>query len=69
MCTHLGVAQSRPRKRAGSLIVDKGSKAAPRLDLNQPQNHVAVALAGSAHGGEAVDDRRFEPNQPLALGV
>ena len=50
-------------------MVEEGLSA-PRLHLDQPQDHVAVALAGPAQGREAVDDGRLEPDQafaPLAL--
>jgi hypothetical protein len=39
----------------------------PRLGLDQPQDDVAVALAGAAEGREAVGDVRLDPDQPLAL--
>jgi len=37
------------------------------LDLDEPQDDVAVAFAGPAHGPELVDDGRLQPDQPLAL--
>jgi len=37
--------------------------------LRQPQDHVAVALARATHGPEAVDEFRFQPDLPIALGV
>jgi hypothetical protein len=37
--------------------------------LRRPQDHVAVALAQPAHRAQAVDDRRVEPDEPLAVGV
>jgi hypothetical protein len=40
-----------------------------RLDLDQPQDDVGVALARPAHGGELVGDGRLDPDQPLAIGV
>jgi hypothetical protein len=45
------------------------SLSALRLDLDQPQDDVGIALAGAAHGGEFVDDGRLQPNEPLALRV
>jgi hypothetical protein len=32
----------------------------------QSQDHVAVALAGAAHGGETINEAGFEPNKALA---
>jgi hypothetical protein len=33
----------------------------------QPQDHVAVAFAGAAQGGEPVHDARLKPDHALAL--
>jgi hypothetical protein len=38
-----------------------------RLDLDQPQNHVAAALAGGAQGAQAIEEVRLKPDQPLAI--
>ncbi len=35
----------------------------------QPQNDVAVALAGTAQEAQPVDQARLEPDQALAIGV
>jgi hypothetical protein len=40
-----------------------------RLDLDQPQDHVAVALAGAAHEAQSVERPIVEPNLPLALFI
>ncbi len=40
-----------------------------RLDLDEPQDDIAVALARAPEGGETVDYRRLKPNRSLALGV
>ena len=37
-------------------------------DRRQSDDHVAVALAFAAHGGEPVNDAHIEPDQPVALG-
>ncbi len=36
-----------------------------RLDLDEPQDDVAVALAGPAHGPESLEDGRLDPDQAL----
>ncbi|MGO9544442.1 MAG: hypothetical protein ACLPPF_06565 [Rhodomicrobium sp.] len=46
-----------------------GDSGSARLSLDQPQDHVAVGLAGAARSGEPVDDGRVEPYLALALGV
>ena len=53
-------------RRAASyrVMVDEGLSA-PRLDLDEPQDEVAVAFAGPAHGPELVDDGRLQ-REPLA---
>jgi carbonic anhydrase len=38
-----------------------------RLDLAQPHDHVAVALAGAAQGAQSGYDRPLKPDQPLAV--
>ena len=40
-------------------MVDEGLPAAG-FDLDQPQDHVAIALAPPTHGGQAVSDSRLE---------
>ena len=40
-----------------------------RFHLDQPQDDIAVQLAGATHGRETVDDGRLEPDQALALGA
>jgi hypothetical protein len=35
-----------------------------RVDLDKPQNDVAVAFAGGAQGGEAIGDASLKPDQP-----
>ena len=39
----------------------------PRLDLDQPQDHVGVILARPAHGPHAVDDGRLDLDEAFAL--
>ena len=39
------------------------------LQLDEPEDHDAVALAGPAQRSRAVDDGRLEPDQMLALRV
>ena len=39
----------------------------PRLDLDQPQDHVGVVLARLAHGPHAVDDGRLDLDEAFAL--
>jgi hypothetical protein len=53
-------------------LISLNGPAASRLisahfDLDEPQGGVAVALAGPAHGRQAVDDGRLDLDQPLAL--
>jgi hypothetical protein len=38
---------------------------APRLDLDQRQDDVAVALAGPAHGPQMVEDSRLDVDEEL----
>ena len=38
-------------------------------DRRQPQDHVAVALAGAMQGAEPVNDADIQLDQSLALGV
>jgi hypothetical protein len=40
----------------------------PLARLRQPQDHVGVALAWAAHGPQAVDISRIEPNEVIAVG-
>jgi hypothetical protein len=42
---------------------------AARFDLDQPQDDIAQALAGAAHGPQAVDDGPHKPDPDLGLGV
>jgi hypothetical protein len=49
-------------------MVAEGLTAGLRLALDEPQDDVAEALAGSAQGTELVGDGRLDPDQPLALG-
>jgi hypothetical protein len=45
------------------------SRPLERVVRRQPNDHVAVALAGAAHEVQPVEDPLVEPNLPLALGV
>jgi hypothetical protein len=51
--------------RGGVLRLTK-SLTLPRLDLDQPQDHVGVVLAGPAHGPHAVDDGRLDLDEAFA---
>jgi hypothetical protein len=54
---------------AVSPSADNSRPSASPLDdafRRQPQNHVAVALAGAAHGPEAVDHGRVKPDAAFA---
>jgi hypothetical protein len=46
-----------------------GRVKSPPRNVRQPKNDVAVVLARPAHGREAVDNDRIEPNEALALRV
>src|SRR5580658_10729940 len=48
------------------IMVNKGLNA-PCLDLDDPRDHVAVALAGLAHGFELIDDNRLKPDKALGF--
>src|SRR5271155_1637889 len=44
------------------------SRVTASLQLDQPQDNVAVALAGPAQGGELVQPRALDPDHALARG-
>jgi len=50
-------------------VVNEGVSRDLRLRFDEPQDHVGVALAGTAHRPQAIDDGRLDPDQALALGV
>src|SRR5271165_4192951 len=56
-----------PSQLTRAFVVSLLQHPASRLDLGQPQDHVAIALAPPAHGGQAVSDSRLDPNPALAL--
>jgi hypothetical protein len=54
-------------ERHDRILMGHYAPSSPRL--RQPENSVEIAFAWPAQVAQAVDDRRLEPDQPLALVV
>ncbi len=59
--------RSRLRLKSRRALLRPGRR--PRSPFRRPQDHVAVAIAGAAHGSQPVHEARLKPYLPLAVGV
>ena len=72
----IGSSAGKTKSRRGATQGADASTAPPqplgllsRVQLDEPQDHVAVAFGRAAHGRETVDNGRLKPDQPFALHV